>query len=186
MQLILKALFIGIVVFALISCFRTDNEAIEDLHSYKNHAVGSSSNKVFKPYLEFFGVRLSGAYDEIMLQMFKTSFLSPIKMSESIHDYPDGSKLVSHVVNFCGERCSMQMIFRPKEYAPDEISIERLIFITPSKEDVLHNITKAITNYYGDHEPYNERWWSCYSSMTEVYITPCYFLDGGEFLIYFQ
>ena len=185
----LKRRVLIIILLSLLSCNnQLRQEYIIVVNSgNKNEDTVENQNTLKYDYcmaIDFWGVHLIGEYENILNSMLETPVLSIVKRDDTIKHYPDGEKMVSHYVDFCGVKCGMNMIFIPNEYDPNYIYVKRIIFITESKDGVLCDIIHEIKEYYGDPKTFHL--WTMDYCMSEIFIVPCYFLEGGEWLIYFQ
>ena len=99
--------------------------------------------------IDFFGVKMQGKYEDIVNDIYMLPMLSCVERGDIITKEHNDVMSFSHVVEFCGVPCGMNV--RCRMNAANEMSINQITFITSQTDDeIIHKFVLELTKYYGD------------------------------------
>ena len=143
-----------------------DNRLITNNRAETDTCSQNEANKILTDlstenteYIDFFGERLSGTYEDIINRLYKVPALRPIELRDSIKISHKNILYFSHTVDFCGVPCGMNVRFTKDENAI--MHIHELTFITSrTDEDIIQKFVTEISKHYGvpeipEHARYN-------------------------------
>ena len=99
--------------------------------------------------IDFFGVKMQGKYEDIVNDIYMLPMLSCVERGDIITKEHNDVMSFSHVVEFCGVPCGMNV--RCRMNAANEMSINQITFITSQTDDeIIHKFVLELTKYYGN------------------------------------
>lgn len=99
--------------------------------------------------IDFFGVKMQGKYEDIVNDIYMLPMLSCMERGDILTKEHNDVMSFSHVVEFCGVPCGMNVSCRMN--AANEMSINQITFITSQTDDeIMHKFVLELTKYYGD------------------------------------
>lgn len=106
--------------------------------------------------IEFFGIKLMGEYADIIDRMYQLPILSCIEQRDSVSGENNNGTYFSHIVEFCGVRCGMNV--RYNLTSGKDIAIYDINFVTSqTEESIINKFVSELTKYYGNPDISDDR-----------------------------
>lgn len=171
--MVIKGLTISLcaTLFYFISCNNSENNK-QNAHicnniNYTNCTTEAQETKTKKlihsdyQSLDFFGIKLQGSYEDLTRRLYELPQLTLIERKDTIKKEHNDIMYFSHIVEFCGVPCGMNVRFRMA--INDTINVHELTFITSQTDkDIITKFVSEISKHYGkpenpEYARYN--WW---------------------------
>lgn len=106
--------------------------------------------------IDFFGIKMQGKYDDIVVQIYELPILSLIESRDTITNERKDGISFTHTLEFCGVPCGMTTHCQMN--LSDEIYIHNLCFITSQTDkEIIQKFVTELTKYYGEPDISDDR-----------------------------